>query len=210
MSNRLQTLIGWSLASVVGGAVVLAFGSGKTAPEPPAAAMPDRDSELASQLDELSRQIGALREFLATRPPPALAPVESVRTPLGPEVTTEWVEELRRLNETLRGMQGRIAAGGPPLSEMAGRIPASGVQSIFAPHANNVVDGDFDRRSASRSLTKQHLLWGVRDLVREYGIPDEVTQHKDIGFMLRYEDPSSEMRAEFRLRDGLLYTATLH
>ena len=207
MSNKLQALVGWALASVLGGTIVLAFGAGRAAPERPAALMPESDSELAAQLDELSRQIGALRRFLDTRPPLALARVESVRTPVGPEVTTEWVEELRRLNETLRGTQGRVVGGAPPLSELAARLPARGVQSLFAPHAN-YLDDDFDRRSASQALAKQHLLWSVRDLVREYGIPDEVTQHKDIGFMLSYKDPSSELRAEFRLRDGLLYTAT--
>ena len=210
-SDQVKALAGWLLASIVGGLLAITFGwvtrpAERTQAIAPGAEAGDR--ELVAQLAELSRQIEALRGFLASRAPSSSDLPQPVRVPVGETELGQWMEDLRALTRALQEQGARAVGSEVSIREMATWMPARGREPLFVPLVN-YRDDEFDWTAAEQSVTKEHLLWSVEELVRHYGKPDEVNGFNANGLVLGYKDAQTGISVRFQTKDGLVHTARL-
>jgi len=161
--------------------------------------------ELRASMDLLIHEVRDLRKALEERRP-IMVPSESASSRVPAEKANESI--VKRLEALAAALETR----GPttdlePLSEIVKRPPVQGASALFRDLAGHDFE-DFDWTAGEKRLEERHLFWSMRELLRQYGPPTEVTTHEG-GLRLVYRNDDASLRVIFTIDSGVVVVVRL-
>jgi hypothetical protein len=160
--------------------------------------------ELRASIDVLIREVRDLRGPIEQQRLIAI-PSESA----GQRVQADQPEEglVKQLDALVSALQARTSAtDSEPLSAIAKHPPAQGSSTLFRGVGDPDFEG-FDWNAPEKRLEERHLFWSVRELLREYGPPTEITNEKGLRLVYRSEDEN--LRVTFAIDSGIVVSVRL-